>query len=114
MTRAEEFAEKKHGAVWAAREAADKADQHVLNLRQRIAELTERIYTDADAHMAEAQLGVGEWHEAGGSWSGWQWDQPGDGLQTQHGGEAAALGMEVETLRGCRVWAAARTGRCSV
>ena len=38
LTRAEEVAEKKHRAVWTAREAADKADQHVLNLRQRMAE----------------------------------------------------------------------------
>ena len=30
LTRAEEFAEKKHGAVLAAREAADTADQHVF------------------------------------------------------------------------------------
>ena len=55
LERAEEVAEKKHNAVWTAREAADKEDQHVLNLRQRVAELTERIYTDTDAHMAEDQ-----------------------------------------------------------
>ena len=59
LTRAEEFAEKKHGAVWADREAADEADQHVLNLRQRLAELTERIYTEVGAHMA-----VGLWRVA--------------------------------------------------
>ena len=43
LTRAEEFAEKKPSADWAAREAADMADQHVLNLRQRKAELAERV-----------------------------------------------------------------------
>ena len=78
LGRARVVAEKKHGAVWAAREAADKADQHVLNFRQRLAELTERIHTDPDAYMAEDQWGIGEWHDAGGSCSGWQWDQPGD------------------------------------
>ena len=67
--RAGVVAEKKQVAVWAAREAADKA---VENLRQRLAELTERIHADADAHMTEDQWGFGEWHEAGGSWSGWQ------------------------------------------
>ena len=66
LTRAEEVAEKKHGAVWATREAADRADQHVLNLRQRMDEFTEKIYVDADAPMAEEQWGFGEWHEAGG------------------------------------------------
>ena len=94
---------KVQAALTRAREAADKADQHVQNLRQRMAELTERVYTDADAHMTEEQWGAGECHVAGGSWSGWQWDQPGDGVetqwQTQHGGETAALGMEVENLR---------------
>ena len=62
--------------------------------------LAKWIYTDADAHKVEEQWGFGEWHEAGGSWSGWQWDQPGDGLQTRHGGETAALEMEVGNLRG--------------
>ena len=57
LERAEEVAEKKHNAVWTAREAGDKADQRVLNLRQRLAELTERIWTDTDAHMAEGQWG---------------------------------------------------------
>ena len=42
-----------------------------MSLRQRLAELTERIHTDADAHMADGQWGFGDWHEAGGSWSGW-------------------------------------------
>ena len=70
LTRAEEVAEKKHSAVWTAREAADKADQHVLNLRQRMAELTERIYTDTDTGMNEEPWSCGEWQDAGGSWSG--------------------------------------------
>ena len=105
LGRAEEVAEKKQAAVWAAREAADKAHEHVASLRQRMAELTETIHSDADAHMAEDQWGFGEWQEGGGSWSGWQWDQQGDCVQTQRnmsmpGGETAALGMEVENPRG--------------
>ena len=73
----------------------------MVNLRQRLAELTERIHMEADAHMAEDWWGFGDWHEAGGCWSGWQWDQPGAGVQAQRsGGETAALGMEVENLRG--------------
>ena len=60
LTRAEEVAEKKHNAVWTAREAADKADQHVLNLKQRMAELTERIYTDTDTCTNEDPWSSGE------------------------------------------------------
>ena len=75
LERAEEVAEKKQAPVWAAREAADKAVEHAMSLRQRLA----RIHTDADAHMADDQWGSGDRHEAGGSWSGWQWDQPCDG-----------------------------------
>ena len=100
LTRAEEVAEKKHSAVWTAREAADKADQHVLNLRQRMAELTERIYTDTDIGMNEEPWSCGEWQDAGGSWSGWQWDQPDGDVQARAVGERTALGMEVENLRG--------------
>ena len=100
LTRAEEVAEKKHSAVWTAREAADKADQHVLNLRQRMAELTERIYTDTDTGMNEEPWSCGEWQDAGGSWSGWQWDQPDGDVQARAVGERTALGMEVENLRG--------------
>ena len=72
LARAEEVAEKKHSAAWTAREAADTADQHVLNLRQRMAELTERIYTDTDTVMNEEPWCCEEWQDAGGSWSGWQ------------------------------------------
>ena len=81
-------------------EAADKADQHVLNLRQRMAEITERIYTDMDTGMNEDPWSSGEWQDAGGSWSGWQWDRPAEGVQARAGGERTALGMEVENLRG--------------
>ena len=95
LARAEEVAEKKHSAVWTAREAADKADQHVLDLRQRMAELTDRIYTDTDTGMNEEPWSCGEWQHAGGSWSGWQWD-----VQARAVGERTALGMEVENLRG--------------
>ena len=64
-----------------------------------------RIHTDADAHVADEQWGFGDWHEAGGSGSGWLWDQPCDGVQAQRNmsipcGETAALGMEVENLKG--------------
>ena len=83
LGRAEEVAETKQVAVWAAREAADKALEHMASLRQGTAEFTERIHSEADAHVAEDQWGFGERHEAGGSWSSWQWDQPGDGVQTQ-------------------------------
>ena len=38
LGRAEDVAEKKQVAVWAAREAADKAVERVVNLRQRVAE----------------------------------------------------------------------------
>ena len=100
LTRAEEVAEKKHSAIWTAREAADKADQHVLNLRQRMAELTDRIYTDTDTGMNEEPWSCGEWEDAGGSWSGWQWDQPDGDVQARAVGERTALGMEVENLRG--------------
>ena len=78
---------KVHAALTRGRvcgeEAADKADQHVLNLRQRMAELMERVYTEAGAHMTGAQWSAGEWHDAGDSLSGWQWDPPGDGVGTQ-------------------------------
>ena len=53
-----------------------------------------------DALMARRPVGLCEmWHEGGGSWSGWQWDQPGDLVQTQRnlgtlGGETTPLGME--------------------
>ena len=94
LTRAE-VAEKKHSAVWTAREAADKADQHVLNLRQRMAELTERIYTDTDTGMNEEPWSCGEWQDAG-----WQWHQPDGDVQARAVGERTALGMEVENLRG--------------
>ena len=100
LTRAEEVAEKKHSAVWTAREAADKADQHVLNLRQRMAELTEMMCTDMDIGMNEEAWSCGEWQDAGGSWSGWQWDQLDGDVQARAGGERTALGMEVENLRG--------------
>ena len=100
LTRAEEVTEKKHSAVWTAREAADKADQHELNLRQRMAELTERIYTDTDTGMNEEPWSCGEWQDAGGSWSGWQWDQPDADVQARAVGERTALGTEVENLRG--------------
>ena len=100
LKRAEEVAEKKHSAVWTAREAADKADQHVLNLRQRMAQLTERIYTDTDKGMNEEPWSCGEWQDAGGSWSGWQWDQPDGDVKARAVGERTALGMEVENLRG--------------
>ena len=100
LTRAEEVAEKKHSAVWTAREAADKADQHVLNLRQRMAGLTERIYTDTDTGMNEELWSCREWQDAGGSWSGWQWDQPDGDVQARAVGERTALRMEVENLRG--------------
>ena len=100
LTRAEEVAEKKHSAVWTAREAADKADQHVLNLRQRMAELTERIYTDTDTGMNEEPWSCGEWQDAGGSRSGWQWDQPDGDVKARAVGERTGLGMEVENLRG--------------
>ena len=99
LTR-KEVAEKKHSAVWTAREAADKADQHVLNLRQRMAELTERIYTDTDTGMNEEPWSCGEWQDAGGSWSGWQWHQPDGDVQARAVGEITALGMGVENLRG--------------
>ena len=99
LTRAEEVAEKKHSAVWTAREAADKADQHVLNLRQRMAELTERIYTDTDTGTNEEPWSCGEWQDAGGSWFGWQWDQRDGEVQARAVGERTALGMEVENLR---------------
>ena len=99
LTRAEEV-EKKHSAVWTAREAADKADQHVLNLRQRMAELTERFYTHTDTGMNEEPWSCGEWQDAGGSWSGWQWDQPDGDVHPRAVGERTALGMEVENLRG--------------
>ena len=104
--------EKKHSAVWTAREAADKADQHVLNLRQRMAELTERIYTDTDTGMNEEPWSCGEWQDARGSWSGWQWDQPDGDVQAQAVGETTALGMEVENLRGAVLGFAAGASRC--
>ena len=100
LARAEEVPEKKHSAVWTAKEAADKADQQVLNLRQRMAELTERIYTATDTGMNEDPWSCGEWQDAGGSWSGWQWDQPDGDVQARAGGERTALGIEVENLRG--------------
>ena len=100
LTRAEEVAEKKHSAVWTAREEADKADQHVLNLRQRLAELTEKIHTDTDTGMNEEPWSCGEWHDAGGSWSVWQWNRPDGDVQARAVGERTALGMEVENLRG--------------
>ena len=84
---------KVQAALTTAREAADKADQHVLNLRQRMAELTERIYTDTDTGMNEEPWSCGEWQDAGGSWSGWQWDQ------ARAVGERTALGMEVEKVQ---------------
>ena len=72
----------------------------MLNLRQRIAELTERIYTDTDTGTNEEPWSCGEWHDAGASWSGWQWDQPDGDVQARAGGERTALGIEVENLRG--------------
>ena len=100
QTRAEEVAEKKHSAVWTAKEAADKADQHVLNLRQRMAELTDRIYTDTDTGMNKDPWSRGEWQDAGGSWSRWKWDQLDGDVLARAGGEKAPLGTEVENLRG--------------
>ena len=82
LARAEEVAEKKHRAVWTAKEVADKADQHVLNLGQRMAELTES-YTDTDTGMNEDPWSCGEWQDAGGSWSSWQWDQPDGDVQAR-------------------------------
>ena len=66
--------------------------------------------TDGRAH-GEDLHGHGHWHErrtvelwrrqdAGGSWSGWQWDQPDGDVQARAVGERTALGMEVENLRG--------------
>ena len=72
----------------------------MLNLRQRMAELTEKIYTDTDTSMNEEPWSWGEWQDAGGSWSGWQWDQPDVDVQARAVGERTALGMEVENLRG--------------
>ena len=72
----------------------------MLNLRQRTAELTERIYTDTDTGMNEEPWSCGEWQDAGGSWSGWQWDQPDGDVQARAVGERTALEMEVENLRG--------------
>ena len=97
----------RHSAVWAAREAADKADQHVLNLRQRLAELTRG---STQTQMAEEQRGFGEWQEAGGSWSSWQWDQPGDGVQAWWRDGSPWDGSRES--QGCCVRAAARTVRC--
>ena len=99
LTRAEEEAEKKHSAVCTAREAADKADEHVLNLLQRMADLTERIHTDTDTGTNEEPWSCGEWQDAGGAWSGWQWDQPDGDVQARAVGERTALGMEVENRK---------------
>ena len=68
---------------------------------QRMAELTERVHTDADAHTTEEQWSCGEWHDAGfflvwlavGSTGPWRGD-------AMAGGETEPLVWEVENLRG--------------
>ena len=81
----------------------------------RAAELTERVYTHADAHMTEEQWGAGEWHDAGGSWSGWQLYQPGDGGDAMEDPawwrDGSPWNGRGESQGRC-VWAAARTVRC--
>ena len=52
LSRVEATSEKKRNLAWSARDEADKADEHVANLRQRVAELVERVHADAqgDSH----------------------------------------------------------------
>ena len=72
----------------------------MLNLRQRMAELTERIHTDTDTGMNEEPWSCGEWQDAGGSWSDWQWDQPDGDVQAPAGGERTARGAVLGLQQG--------------
>ena len=82
--------------------SCDKAVGHAVSLRQRPVELTERINTGVDAHMSDDHWGLEDGYEAGGSWSGWQWEPCGVTAALDGGGK----------YQGGGVWLAAGAARC--